>query len=448
MKLCRYILFAAVVAVGFSANAAETLLGIPGERSTSIGLYIKDLKSGRVIVERNADVALTPASTMKALTTATALSVIGEDYVFVTPARLEGRREGTSWRGNLVIESCGDPTVESENFKERLGFCDSIVAGLRRLGITRIEGDIIIRETLSDAGPVAQWEIEDVAWPYGAGLYGMNYMDNTFTLYPATGKTRPYVPDLKVTCKKGRGNDLSRGVHSNHLVVWGKNPTNKKWAVRTTMPNPAAVAAHALGEKLKAAQIAVVKKAVKFGADSMAVTVYEHHSAKSGEIMKSLMFRSDNLFAEGMLRAISPGDSRADAIEREKDVWHSRGFDVISEMVINDGSGLTRGNGLSPHFLGDLLEWMAKSEYAGSYVSYFPRAGVDGTMKSFAAETHLKGFLAFKTGSVSGVQCYAGYKLDSDGKPTHVVVVMVNGFSCRRPLVKSAVENLMLRVFE
>ena len=30
------------------------------------------------------------------------------------------------------------------------------------------------------------------------------------------------------------------------------------------------------------------------------------------------------------------------------------------------------------------------------------------------------------------MQCYAGYRLDADGKPTHVVVMMVNGFFCPR----------------
>ena len=69
-------------------------------------------------------------------------------------------------------------------------------------------------------------------------------------------------------------------------------------------------------------------------------------------------------------------------------------------------------------------------------------------MKGFLAKSELEGRLALKTGSVSSVQCYAGYLLDKDtAKPTHVVVVMVNGFFCPRKQVRLAVERLMLEKF-
>ena len=110
---------------------------------------------------------------------------------------------GKNWHGDLVIVSSGDPTVESEHFKDYLGFCDSICASLTRMGLKEIDGAIVVEQTLKDAGPIAQWEIEDVAWPYGAGLYGMNYRDNTCWVYPLTGETKPLVPGLRVTLRDG-----------------------------------------------------------------------------------------------------------------------------------------------------------------------------------------------------------------------------------------------------
>lgn len=162
--------------------------------------------------------------------------------------------------------------------------------------------------------------------------------------------------------------------------------------------------------------------------------------------MRSLMVRSDNMFAEGMLRAIAPGKTRKRAIEREKEIWASRGISP-RYTIIRDGSGLTRANRLSARFIGDVLEWMAESPRAATFTSFFPRAGRDGTLRSFLDKSPLEGQLALKTGSVSSVQCYAGYKIDNNACPTHVVVVMVNGFFCPRAQVRRGTERLMMKLF-
>ena len=180
--------------------------------------------------------------------------------------------------------------------------------------------------------------------------------------------------------------------------------------------------------------------------DDKRTPVYTHRSPSYGDIMKSLMVRSDNLFAEGMLRTLAPGGSRKAAINRERELWATRGINT-RYTIINDGSGLTRANRLSAHFIGDILEWMAKSDMADTYTSFFPRAGKDGTMRGFLAKSPLKGRIALKTGSVSSVQCYAGYRLDAEGKATHVVVIMVNGFFCPRKQVREACENLLTKTF-
>ena len=159
------------------------------------------------------------------------------------------------------------------------------------------------------------------------------------------------------------------------------------------------------------------------------------------------MVRSDNMFAEGMLRTLAPGQKRSKAIKLEKEFWNSIGINA-KYTIINDGSGLTRANRLSPRFIGNVLEWMSKSKNAAAYTSFFPRAGRDGTMRGFLAKSKsLKGLIALKTGSVSSVQCYAGYKLSKQGKPTHVIVIMVNGFFCPRAQVRKACENLLTRLF-
>lgn len=432
--------------------AAAPILDIDGEESTSIGIYIKDLTTGRVVVSHNASLALTPASVLKAVTTATALEKLGADFRFTTRVALAGKpgADRRSWEGDLVIFGSADPTLESDQFKACNGLTDSITAALRRRGITRITGSVVIVESLRDAGPIAQWEVEDIAWPYGAGLYGFNYAGNYVRVYPNKGTTSP-ASSLKIKvlpAAEADGNDLLRGAGADNLTVWAtpRSRRDPNWSLNATVPDPAGVYAALLLDRLNAAGIRTGSRPAN--ADrSDATTIYVHRSAPGAEIMANLMKRSDNLFAEGMLRAIDPGASRKDCIEAEKDFWAARGLNS-RHTIIKDGSGLTRGNKLPPRFLGDVLEQMARGTNGATYASFFPRAGMEGTLKSFLKKTRLKGRLALKTGSVAAVQCYAGYRLDWEGKPTHVVVIMVNGFFCPRAQLRSSIEKFLLKTFE
>lgn len=428
------------------------VLDFDGADYTQTGVYIKDLSTGKVIVDHNSRVALTPASVMKALTSATALEMLGADFRFETRVALAGKRAPSNrrcWQGDIVIYSSADPTLGSDQFKDYGGMSDSIIAAVQRLGIAEITGSVVIVERLRDAGPIPTWECEDIAWPYGAGLHGFNYAGNYVRAIPAKGITRPASTlKIKVLPADGDKTDLMRGALADNLTVWASAKTRKNpdWSTNVSVPDPAAVYAGVLLSRLRGAGITVGHAPTNADRDD-ATTIYVHRSPTAAEIMTNLMKRSDNLFAEGMLRAIDPEGSRADCIKAEKEYWTDRGLDA-KYTIVCDGSGLSRANKLSPAFLGRVLETMIRGERAETYLSFFPVAGVDGTLKSFARKTRLKGRLALKTGSVGAVQTYAGYKLDWEGKPTHVVVVMVNGFFCPRAELRGAIEKMLLNTFK
>lgn len=445
----RQLTFWLIAIVAALSAGAENFLNIEGGDATSVGIYVKDLSTGRVIADHNSSLALTPASITKSVTTATALSLLSPDYAFTTRVELSGSVRGNSCDGNLVIHASGDPTTGSDSFASSKAFTDSIVAGLRRMGVTRISGTVVVREAMLDQGPVAQWEIEDLAWPYGAGLFAFNWAGNTVMLNPVSGSSVP-ASNLKVTLRpspEGEGTDLLRGAGSNQITVWGnaKSRANKNWRVEVTIPDPAEVYANLLVNRLNSSGIEISRKAAKAD-NSKGTTVYTHRSPALRHICRDLMKRSDNLFAEGVLRALAPGESRSDCLKAEKKFWGDKGVS-FAHVMLSDGSGLTRSNRFSPRFMASVLEYMAKSENAEAYLECFPVAGVDGTMKSFMEKSPLRGRLAFKTGSMSAVQCYAGYKLDGEGKPTHVVVIMVNGFFCSRGALRTAIQKFLLSTF-
>lgn len=429
-------------------SMAQARLGFDGEEHALVGIYVKDLSTGKVIASNNEGVAMLPASVMKTVTAASALSILGPEFTFTTPVYLYGRPDDadpTVWRGNLVIESCGDPTIDSKQFKGQPSLWREISHGLDNLGVRRITGKVIIQQTLLDAGCLPNWEIEDVPWAYGAGLYGFNFHDNMFALWPATLKTEPFQPGLQVTVGENEdGTDMMRGIDSGKMSIWGRNPQNAKWREECSMPDPAAAYLHLMGENLKGKGIAVDGEEISD--DTSRRLVCMHNSPMCQDMLRETLVVSHNLFAEGMLRALAEGGSRSEALKAQDDKLTAMGVNTRYNKIL-DGSGLSRGDRVQPRFVSDVLQAMAKSKYASQYVAMFPRAGVDGTVSGLLSKTRLKGQLALKSGSMGAVQCFGGYKLDAQGKPTHTVVILVNAFYCPRSRVRAAIEKFLLDTF-
>ncbi|MDE6496794.1 MAG: D-alanyl-D-alanine carboxypeptidase/D-alanyl-D-alanine-endopeptidase [Duncaniella sp.] len=438
-----------LVAASLSAIASSAFpLDISGIDTTRTAIYIEDLRFGVPIVAENIDVSLVPASIMKSVTVASALAIGDPEERFVTPVTAVGNisPDGTL-DGNIIVTTSGDPSIESSFLDGTHGFCDSIVTAVVNTGITAINGDIVIKEEgFEDDRVPAGWMDEDVAWPYGAGHHGANFRDNRFTLRLPSRETIPYVPDLDiriVTRGKKQGLKATRNRDTETFTFTGRVP-RRGYSDRLAMPRPAKVMRHEIIEKLRTAGIEVRQSAVK--PEKETILLYTHLSPTFREIMRSLMFRSDNMMAEGMLRALRPGGSRADAVKEELAVWSDAGISLAG-INIEDGSGLSRNDRLTARFLADVLKTMTAPDYSDDYTSLFPRAGYEGTVRNFLAGTHLEWYIALKTGSMRGVQSFAGYKFDEEGRPTHLIIFIVNGFTCNRATLKNAISRLLLEKF-
>lgn len=158
------------------------------------------------------------------------------------------------------------------------------------------------------------------------------------------------------------------------------------------------------------------------------------------------MMRSDNQYAEALLRtyAVESGERGATdvAASREMEYWRKNKAPMKGVRIV-DGSGLSRHNRVTAEFMADVLVKNAGNPY---YASFFPLAGQEGTLRNFLAGTPLEGYVAMKTGSMKGIQCYAGYKLDDDYAPTHVIVIMLNEMTDRRA-ARQAVAGMLMSVF-
>lgn len=438
----KILALATVISAICTVAEARTNIDIPGRHTASVSAYIYDLQGDSILSDIDSQRMLVPASITKAITTAAATQLLDSAYRFTTIVELVGKDGGNGvWNGDLRVTAGGDPTLQSAQFPAYNGICDSVAVYLKRRGIHTLTGIVQLVDTLPDQGPISYWSIEDTPHPYGAGHFDINWRDNRTVLTPATGVTNPYVPGLKVNKKRTRSSSIRRGVDSDVVTITGPNVNKRTFAINTTMPDPAMAFEYELVKTLNDNGIEIGMNDEAADANAPAYELYTHHSPQLVEIMRNLMHRSDNMFAEGVLRALAPGQSREEALHREMRLWNSLGMDTVT-ITIHDGSGLSRTNSFNARFLGNILQKMASNK---TYVSLFPIAGDSGTVKSFLADTDLDGRLALKSGSMNGVQCYAGYALDDvTGEPSHVVVLMANRFTCSRQALRQAFTRYLL----
>lgn len=382
-------------ASGLYAAPIDDFKANPAVNASSTSVMIIDLRTGKTVAALNESTPLLPASIMKSLTIASLMQLTEPEDRYITEVYLEGPVRNGVLQGNLLIVGSGDPTVNSRYEPKSAEFVNEIVQALKKKGITEISGEIAVEQgVFSGPSQPDSWASADKGSYYGTGVHGFNFEDNRVGKASVKSPASIFLNRLQAALTKAG-------------IAVGN---------REELPN---------GRKL----------------------LLRHQSGPIFEIMRSCMMRSDNMFAETLLRTYAlrrgkEGSTEAGARE-ETDFWRKKGMPMEGVKIV-DGSGLSRQNRLTASFLANVLKDMAVDV---DYASYFPLAGQEGTLRGFLKDSELDAYIAMKTGSMNGVQCYAGYKLDDDFAPTHAVVVMGNNFKGSRDAYRKAVANLLLDVF-
>ena len=115
-------------------DAALSESGVPRE---AVALYVQQVGAAEPLLSWNADRAMSPASTMKLVTTLAALEMLGPAYTWRTEAyALAEPREG-ALEGDLFLKGYGDPRLTLENFW-------LLLRDLRSRGVRDIRGDLVL----------------------------------------------------------------------------------------------------------------------------------------------------------------------------------------------------------------------------------------------------------------------------------------------------------------
>jgi serine-type D-Ala-D-Ala carboxypeptidase/endopeptidase (penicillin-binding protein 4) len=456
--------------VAISALAKDASL-----KNASISFVVKDLDSSVIISEYNPNLSLPSASTMKVVSTAAALDILGSYMKFETKIMYDGYIDSNNvLNGNIYIKGGGDPTLGSKYFKEKYGlFLSTWVDEIAKLGIDSITGSVIGDASLfSDEYVASTWSWSDIGNYYGAGVSGLTIYDNTVKFEFSSGPSAhdstfvdcfyPYTPDLMIDNKVKASNtkkDLAYiygGPNNPTRTIKGTIPKGQiEYVVKGSIHEPAYVAAFELETALWEYGISVGGNATTirrmkslgnyFESDRKGVFITK--SPTVSQIVYWTNLISNNLYAEHLLKHIGvkkygDGSVFSSTLAVTK-YWGSKGIDMAG-FYMNDGSGLSRSNAITASQLVGVLAYMKlKSKYSKSFLSSLPVAGKTGTLRSIGKKTKIAGNLQAKSGTMTRIKSYAGYVKSASGRNLAFAIV-INNHNCTSFEIKKKLEVVMI----
>ena len=446
-----------------------------------VGVMVQDMQ-GHVVAQREAGRRMVPASNMKLITTGTGLHALGADFRFETGIGITGTVEEGTLHGDVYIIGGGDPTI---------GVSDTVAVKpdalfwrwksmLKEAGISRIDGRIIGDGRAYEGHLENQtWSYDDTGTYYGAGCNALSFYENAVDYNVAAGaegepvkvtQKYPETPwmhfgNLTSTGPKGSGNSLylyttdlapyaeMRGTYSVERKPKMEHFANKYGAL--TCAYYFWQNLRATGWDISGGYADIDRGGYVRGKDF--VPAYQAGTPRKlgtsqspvlSRIVRQTNVLSDNFYAEAIFRQMG---EKASGIA-VYDSCRVAVYEVLESLVpgkseglrIEDGSGLSRLNTVSPAFLVDYLRAMSRSKAFDAFLASLPKPG-EGTLNTLLPKLtpDQKARLRLKSGSMDGVLCYSGYVLDEEGKPSRVFSLMVNGATAKTAVVREALGALI-----
>jgi D-alanyl-D-alanine carboxypeptidase/D-alanyl-D-alanine-endopeptidase (penicillin-binding protein 4) len=415
-------------------KAIEPIVSSPELAAATWGIEVRSLGSGRTLFAVNAAKAFRPASALKLVTTAAALDAYGPDARLRTTLESAARLDSKGrLLGDVFLVGRGDPNISARFSPGRPAAAfEAMAEALVALGVKRVEGRLVGHEgAFAGDRRGASWTWEDLAWGYGTEVSALSYADNSVeaTLVPGDRPGDPAVLSLApdsgclnvvstVTTMEARPDydelTLLREPGSNDVRLTGRLPLGGNWDGRLAVADPAACAAAVFAAVLEARGIRVASgvatshAALPEGARVLAA----YDGLPMAQMVQVVNKESQNLHAEMLLRLAglkAKGEGSVEAGSAAALAFAGRLAVPTAGWTIQDGSGLSRADLVTPAGIAALLVAMDRHPHAAAFRDSLPIAGVDGTLEKRMRGTAAEKRVLAKTGTSQLMNALAGY---------------------------------------
>lgn len=418
----------------------NSMMNDPVLRNANWGFVIYDPKTRKVVSSYNENASLIPASTTKLLTTDTAVSLLGENFRWITQLEYSGEiDENGNLQGNLYIVGSGDPSLGTNKAgaSSYSAIVSDFITAISDKGIKKINGDIIIQTGIFKVNKTQKLP-ENIVW-----LENGNY-------YLPAGSTFEINPENERLIAKP-ANPFAENKNYYYISPYIKQMVYADKfdgvGLTTKVADPPAYLANSLRSTMIKRGVNITGKVVAKTTElnpekRTAITAYQ--SPTLSEIIYYINQRSDNALAEATLRMVGFQKKGDQTLESGRNV-------VVEHLKANafetdglnymDGSGLSRNNLVTPISQVKFLTNIMNEKYYKTYFDSLPIAGQTGTLKSmFSGEGY--GQIYAKTGTLNKVKTLAGYMKTHTGK-TLVFSLLINNYAGSVDQVKSRMEQIL-----
>jgi D-alanyl-D-alanine carboxypeptidase/D-alanyl-D-alanine-endopeptidase (penicillin-binding protein 4) len=481
LLLLSCVVHSIVIAQNPIDKSIEKIIADPVMKHASISMTVMDVETGKIISSHQPNLSIPPASSMKVITTATALAILGKNHKFKTELQYDGSIINGTLQGNIYIKGFGDPTLGAELPKGNMEYKElmlQFVSAIKALGIQKIEGRIIGDGSYYNTESIPDsWQWNDIGNYYGAGVNGLNINANTYELsfrqnasLGKAPKVERTVPSLynalfvnEVTsASKGSGDNcyIYGAPYQNTRFLRGTIPVGTGiFKVKGSLPDPAFTAAALLLDALEEQGINTSKRATSQfeltqnggKANNTRKTIHTHQSKSLFDIAKVTNEESINLYCEAMLKAIGKKQknkgTREKGIEALVEFWEARGVNMDG-FYMEDGCGLSNRNGItSKHFAAILRKIKIDQSLGFDFKDALAIAGKTGTLKYMFKNTSAVGKIYGKTGSMDRIRSYTGYAISASGKLLSFSII-INNYHCSSSVARKKLEQWMRSLLE
>ena len=371
-----------------------------------------------------------PASVMKVVTSMAALERLGPLFQWHTPVYTQG--------ADIYVQGRGDPRLVNERLWLLLRRVMDVTGPVLRGDLVLDRGAYaipVIDPGAFDGEPLKPYNVRPDALVVNQKSLLLNFRPDAARgvarLSPDTalaGVQWPTSVPLRAgACQDWRttlGLDLSDPSRPRFTGGYPAACGERDWPL--AWPDAVGFNARAIEAQWRALG-GQIRGRVRDGAVPAGATlVLEGLSPTLPEVLRDMNKHSNNLIAQHLMLALSPGQPETPA------TWEAARAEVQAlvqsqgcrddELVIDNGSGLSREERISPRCLGRLLQWAWTRQWMPELLGSLPVAGIETTARrvtSVAGQAHLK------TGSLANVAALAGVVHGADGR-RHAVVVMLN----------------------
>ncbi len=423
------------------ASVADALknAGIPQQ---NVAVYVQAVESDSPILSHNAGSSMNPASVMKLVTTNAALDLLSPVYRWKTEVYRDGNVSNGVLNGNLIIKGYGDPSFKAQEFWR-------LLMSLQQAGIKQIKGDLIIDKSVFAKNVGNRNTFDDETWrAYNAmpSAFLVNGRNTSFKFVATEASVivsqEFELPEVQIINKM----KLSTGACGEWRSNFGytvKPLANKAVVTFSGTFSPDC------GERYLELSVFDDEKYAFYTFRKLwrelggsfngnlkvqdlpisSTKILEQQSDPLGYVIRDINKWSNNLMARQLLLTLGAEKGGTPATEAKGaeavKAWLAGKGLRFDELVIENGSGLSRTERISAEHLGKMLIAAFRSPVMPELMASLPILAADGTVKKRLNDSQANGRAHLKTGSLDGVSAFAGYEIDANNH-RHVLVMMVN----------------------